>query len=132
MNEPLSILIIDDNEEDRYILRRLISKCIGEVKVHDCINGQDALDYLNKISENDFPQKIFLDINMPVLGGFEFLEAFKSLRLEKKILSNCHIAMFSTSQDYDEKKKALAYEFVVDYIEKMPGIDKIKNYLTKE
>jgi CheY-like chemotaxis protein len=122
-----STLIIDDSEADRYILKRLIKKAEISEHIFEKENGQEALDFLADYEVNfkEDPEKfppilIFLDINMPVMGGFEFLVEFEKLQ---KIhdYSGSVLIMFTSSEREDDKAKALSYDFVKGYLYKMPN-----------
>jgi CheY-like chemotaxis protein len=120
---PLHALIIDDSEIDRYILSRQL-KQIGIDSIIEKDDGLSGLNYLDESQvsgdrlESEFPPSIiFLDINMPHVDGFEFLEQFESLR-EKSNLSSCVVMMYSSSERQEDKDRAYAYEFVRDFIVK--------------
>lgn len=68
------IMIIDDSEADQFIARKIILKALPDVSVLKAHNGQEALNML--ASEESQPEVILLDINMPVMGGLEFLEEY--------------------------------------------------------
>lgn len=68
------IMIIDDSEADQFIARKIIKKALPDVTILKAHNGKDALDLLSK--EEAQPDVILLDINMPVMGGLEFLEEY--------------------------------------------------------
>lgn len=131
-----SILIIDDNEDDRYLLKRMLDEISITGKVFEADNGKTGLDLLNDYQNNcqqypnDFPPDlIFLDINMPVLNGFGFLNQFSVLKEKYHSLSSS-IIMYTSSEHQDDKTKAFSYDFVKAYIPKMSiTIDELKNKL---
>lgn len=121
--KKMSVLIIDDSEIDRYILTRQLNE-IGVDGIFECADGAEALTFLQEREKNQqaYPDKfppvvIFLDINMPLVGGFEFLESFANIREELAYQSSV-IMMYSSSEHPDEKAKALKYEYVTDYVVK--------------
>src|ERR1051326_7834347 len=87
------VMVIDDNEVDRYIATRHILKYgfAGEVIAIESANA--ALAYLNSNTNNaaDLPGLIFLDINMPEKNGFDFLDEFD--KLPDSIKNNCSVMM---------------------------------------
>ncbi|TMO09555.1 MULTISPECIES: response regulator [unclassified Pseudoalteromonas] len=118
------ILIIDDNEVDRYILKRLIKEANLELTIFEKNDGQEALEFLENYEANrqeypgDFPPiLIFLDINMPRVNGMQFLEEFAELRKIIEI-SSCVVMMFSSSEREEEKEIIMAYDFVKGYLVK--------------
>ena len=124
-----SIMIIDDNREDRYILKRLIKKIRFTDTIFEFSNGKEALDFLlnydcnfKKYPSSFPPMLIFLDINMPIMDGFEFLDHFKKIQYSEHELNI--ITMFTSSGRETEKSKALTYGFVKGFIIKMPDTPK--------
>ncbi|GEB71246.1 MULTISPECIES: response regulator [Pseudoalteromonas] len=118
------VLIIDDDEVDRYILKRLIKEAQLELRIFEKTDGQEALDFLEDYDANkkkypdEFPPIIiFLDINMPRVNGIQFLNAFAQLRVKIDI-STCVIMMFSTSEREEDKANIMGHEFVKDYLVK--------------
>ena len=100
-----SILLIEDDPITNYINQRLITKLEIAKDVQVAVNGEEALAMiLNRIQNNKTcPHLIFLDINMPVMDGFEFLERFRRLDFPDK--DKIVIVMLTTSthiQDMDK------------------------------
>jgi len=75
------VLLVDDDYVSNFIADHLLSKLNVCDSVSFCRNGDEALKFLKET--DDFPELIFLDINMPVMDGFEFIETFKDLNLDK-------------------------------------------------
>jgi CheY-like chemotaxis protein len=134
-----SVLIIDDSEMDQYLLKRLLKGLDITDEFFQQYNGKDALEFLASHEENSvtygasFPPKIiFLDINMPLMDGFQFLEAYEKIQSSSDALKTSVVMMFSSSEREDGKNKALSYSFVKDYIVKVPNkaklLDVFRNY----
>ena len=89
-----TILLVDDETADNIIHRRLLDNmCIAD-NIEDFIYAEDALNYL-KTPEGKNTDLIFLDINMPRMNGFEFLDEFKNLEKNPEDLPM--VVMLSTS-----------------------------------
>jgi CheY-like chemotaxis protein len=90
--EVNSVMLIDDNKIDNFFHERILKKCIdvNEVIVNE--NGSKALEY---ILQGARPDIIFLDINMPVMGGREFLEEFVKLKKEYPTTYHCLIIVMA-------------------------------------
>ena len=75
------VMLIDDNDTDNFISKRIIEITQFAQQVEVKNSGQDALEYLvaNTDDVNRLPRLIFLDINMPVMDGFMFLYEFENL-----------------------------------------------------
>lgn len=107
MNEKLKlILLIDDNEADNFFHKMVIEKSKTAEKVVAINSAIDALKYLKSKQDGDFPHPclIFLDINMPKMNGWEFLEEYKKLPAEQK--AKVMVVMLTTSCSPDAKEKA--------------------------
>jgi CheY-like chemotaxis protein len=120
-----SILIVDDSEIDRYLLKRIIKKSEISAEIFEAEDGQEAIDFFidyNKGKEtygNTFPPVIiFLDINMPRIDGFGFLEKFAELRNSYTEYQSSVLMLFSSSDNKSDIDNAFHYDFVKDYIVK--------------
>lgn len=94
-----TVMIIDDSETDLYISSRLIIKNNFGEKILEFLSGQDALLYLQQNQDNSslLPQIIFIDIYMPLMSGFEFLEEYEKLSTTLK--HHCRVFMISSTID---------------------------------
>lgn len=124
--ENLQILIIDDDEINNFIAAKLIDKIPPKAVVNTCLNGQIGLDFVKSKLQNqdEMPDIIFLDINMPVMNGWEFLEEFEKIKdqINKKISIN----MLSSSVYNDDINKAETFNTVNKFISKPLTVDKIQ------
>jgi CheY-like chemotaxis protein len=105
MRKIKTVLLIDDDSINNFINERLIKKCQISEEVVVMLNGNEAILYLKeklKIKES-CPELILLDINMPVMDGFEFLAAFKNLDFANK--SEVNIVMLTTSSNPHDMEK---------------------------
>ena len=96
------ILLVDDDYEDNIFHKLIISRMNIAESIEEANDGIEALDYLKKSKAP--PELIFLDINMPRMNGWEFLEEYKDLDAEQK--AKTIIMMLSTSSNPDEIRKA--------------------------
>ena len=95
-------MLIDDDEPTNFLSRLLIeeARCAEHIQVAD--SGRMALDFLS--SGHNSPDLIFLDINMPAMNGWEFLEKYR--QLDKGKQGKIVIIMLTTSLNPDDKVKA--------------------------
>jgi CheY-like chemotaxis protein len=111
------VLLIDDDEDSNFVNTWILKRNFAE----DVITKQSAeegLEYL-KAQNNlrqELPQIIFLDIRMPGMDGFGFLEAFD--QLSNYIKENCKIVILSSSFDKNDINRALKNPYVSDYFNK--------------
>ena len=121
--KPINIMLVDDNPDDNFFHERAIKENNPDNIVITKNTGMKALEYLrlNK-DEAPHPDLIFLDINMPGMNGWEFLEAYD--RLDKELQSRVIIIMLTTSENPDDEAKAKGWASVSDYRSK-PLTDEI-------
>jgi len=124
MEKIQCILLVDDDATTNFLNEELILEMGIAEEVHVALNGQEALDYINlkgkfKTKKNQTyprPNIIFLDINMPVMDGFEFLIAYNKLPKSKK--AEVLVVFLTTSDSHKDKLKVIDNKLVYDYIEK--------------
>jgi CheY-like chemotaxis protein len=125
--KPVNIMLVDDDEINNFITVKLIRKGFADAVISTFLNGRLAIDRLKQIIENEpdrIPDYILLDINMPVMNGWEFLEEYKASNLdaEKKIT----IYILSSSVFSNDIDKAKSYESVANFISKPLNLESIK------
>ncbi len=113
-----NVLLIDDSESDNFYHARKIRKMGITDNIHMCYSGQEALDYLRSELEGVHPQPtlIFLDINMPGMNGWEFLEEYEKLEVAQQ--GEVVLTMLSNSIDTRDQQKAGKYSSVRGYYSK--------------
>ena len=119
-----SILIVDDSEDDRYLLKRYLRKSGLDVSIAEAPNGEQGMDLLLEEDQRLIvnpeirtPLVVFLDVNMPVMNGWEFLEEFRNRQLQIKIKPTI-VVMYSASDEDENKVRIGEYDFVKTYIVK--------------
>jgi CheY-like chemotaxis protein len=115
MQKIKSVLLVDDDNINNFINERLIKKLAMTQYVNIAVNGEEALDFLKKknSSKEPMPELILLDINMPVMDGFEFLKEYEKLDLPDK--EKVVITMLTTSTnpgDMDKFNKANVASYI--------------------
>jgi CheY-like chemotaxis protein len=112
------VMLIDDNDIDNLINSRIMTAHNFAASVDVKTSTESALDALRLMNENsdNLPSVIFLDLNMPVLDGFAFLEEFE--KLSDFIKANCKIVVLSSSISPDDINRASTHKYVIKYINK--------------
>lgn len=131
------ILLVDDDQILNFLHSRLFEKTGIVEQVDIALNGREALDYLAKginkreaEQETDIqPEIILLDINMPVMDGWEFLEEYKKLGNTKR--HGIMVVMLTSSLNPDDREKAKQYEEITTFINKPLSIPMIQEIFSK-
>ncbi len=112
------VLLIDDNQIDNIINKKILENQNFADQILTFQSAKDALEYLKNHSTNSdlFPDFILLDIRMPEMDGFEFLNEFEVLESEFK--KSCHIYILSSSLDPIDQRKVAENKYVIKFIGK--------------
>lgn len=118
-NRPIDlVMLVDDNDTDNFISKRIIeiTKFAKRVEVKN--SGKSALDYLreNENNEEELPNLIFLDINMPIVDGFVFLYEFE--KFGDAIKDKCKVIILSSSDNKRDIDKIVNNNHVIKFITK--------------
>jgi response regulator RpfG family c-di-GMP phosphodiesterase len=126
-SKSISVLLVDDDEINNFISIKLIKKALVNSDIMACLNGKFAIDQLAEIQSKDpakLPDYILLDINMPIMNGWEFLDEYKRLKLDP--LGKSKIYIISSSVFSNDINKARSYPVVKDFISKPLNVEKIR------
>lgn len=111
------VLLVEDDPITVMVCERIIKMTFFAETVTSCQNGKIALDYLLSARENDdMPQLIFLDINMPVMNGWDFLIELDKIKYDFKMLPD--IYLLSSTVDPEDYNKAKNFKLIKDFISK--------------
>jgi CheY-like chemotaxis protein len=113
-NRYKTCLLIDDNYIDNFVTRRILEAGNFAEKIVVSNSAMDAIAMLRNSSVK--PDVIFLDIRMPQMGGFEFLQEYDKLDMENK--EDVKIFMLSSSLDPTDLKKSLNNKYITHFLHK--------------
>lgn len=114
IDKKKKVLIVDDDHVILMIHKLKIIKTGVDPSPLEFLNGQKALDYIIEHNKAEYCYIVLLDINMPVMSGWDFLDSIQKLTL------NCQIkvALVTSSVDQADQEKAERYREVISYITK--------------
>jgi len=112
------VMLVDDNDTDNFISRRIIeiTKFAEDVIVKN--SGKGALDYLDEFKDSaaDLPDIIFLDINMPIVDGFVFLYEYE--KFGNIVKDKCRVIILSSSDNKRDIDKIVNNDYVIKFVTK--------------
>ena len=123
------ILLIDDDEPTNFLNKLTLEQagCTQQIRIAQ--SGQEALDYLQDENATPRPDLIFLDINMPAMDGWEFLERYRSLPPARK--ADIVLIMLTTSLNPDDEKRTRAIPEVAGFENKPLSQEQLNHLLKK-
>ncbi len=125
------LIIIDDDPIHQKIVQIILKKQDAFDEIDSYTEAEIAVEMLQENARNNqiLPDVILLDLNMPVMDGWDFLECFE--KIKNKLLKSIKIFVVTSSVDEKDKSRARQYDSVVDYITKPlsdESVRKIVNY----
>lgn len=128
--KPFKIAVIDNDKIYQIITAKLIKKIAENIKVLEFLDGVYAFESLSEQSVESWPDLLLLDIEMPIMDGWEFLDSF--LNLHKKLNKSIPIYIVSSSIAPDDRTKAFSYTEVNGYLEKPLNIEVLQKIFEEE
>lgn len=130
------ILCVDDDPITLMLCKMVIKKALFSNEIVTAKNGEEALNYFNKLKEinpegelEKTPQLIFLDLNMPVMGGWEFLELFNTNDYSQ--YNSIKVIILSSTIDPEDLVKSKKYPMVIDFLSKPISREMLEYLKTK-
>ena len=127
------VLLVDDDEMTNFINQTVIERADVANKIDVALDGQEALEYLtcsgkySGTAKYPQPDLVFLDINMPRMTGWEFLEEYKNLEADQR--ANVVVIMLTTSVNPDDGTRAKSTAEVADFRQKPLNNDMLMEIL---
>jgi CheY-like chemotaxis protein len=117
-----AVMLIDDNEIDNLINQKMIEAADIAEHIYTHTGAKSAIEFLKNISKlidiskDVLPDVIFLDIDMPLMDGFQFLDEFE--KLSDQTREKCKVVMLTSSINPQDINKSKKYSYVKEYINK--------------
>lgn len=127
------VFVVDDDKIYHFILKNILNKNDIAIDPSFFENGQDALEILKEeISSNNFPDMILLDINMPIMDGWQFLEEFRKLKSDHNL--TIQVYLVTSSNDILDLKRASTFENEISdyFLKPINEADICKLFATEE
>lgn len=120
----MKIFIIDDEQVSLFITQRMFGMNGVKEEIHSFLCAEEALGVLRKGTKKEFPDVILLDLNMPVMSGWDFLDEL--YLLWPKVCEKCKIYILTSSLNSLDKQKAKEHPLIAGLIHKPISSDSIK------
>ena len=132
MDKLKQIMVVDDDPISSVIVKKLSELTGFAEEVVSFISAVDGLDYLQQVADQkqEPPVLIFLDIRMPIVNGWDFLERFRKIN-QHDYFSNTSIYMLTSSSEQSDINKAKKYKMVTDYLVKPLSPEKLSTIRQK-
>ena len=122
MKSPIQFILIDDDPMNNLICKLTVEMTLGQSDIRAFVNPELGFEYVQSdFSKQDSSALLLLDINMPIMSGWEFLELFDNLSYSIK--DRVRICILSSSIDDRDKERSYANKNVADFLVK-PLTDK--------
>jgi CheY-like chemotaxis protein len=127
LDDKINLLVIDDDDINIFIIKKIVEKTGFDIDMVAKSNGQQAIDYLSEtITEHKtLPNLVLIDINMPVMNGWEFVEAYQTLGIEQ----NVDLYILSSSVYENDIEKTKSYSTVKGFISKPLSIERLSELI---
>lgn len=117
-----TVAVVDDDNIILFMHKKILQKAKFQESPHIFNSAKKALDFFDTIHDSAKPILLFLDINMPVMDGWDLLDVIHQENFEKEV----HVVMVTSSVDASDKEKAFSYSKVIDFVEKPLDEDVLK------
>ncbi|MFI5450881.1 response regulator [Pedobacter sp. UC225_61] len=127
LDTNINLLVIDDDDINIFIIKKIVEKTGYDINMVSKSNGQQAIAYLNDVisANQPLPHLILIDINMPVMNGWEFVEAYQTLGIEQRV----DLYILSSSVYENDIEKTKSYSTVKGFISKPLSIERLKELI---
>lgn len=122
--------IVDDNKFDRLICERIIRRIDSKTPISEFQTGKEILNYLQSGSLGSKNLLIFLDLNMPEMNGYEFLEEFIHDIKCDELRSRVKVVIITSSTRREDKDQTAKYNLVIGFLQKPIMVDHVESVMS--
>lgn len=123
LDNKINLLVIDDDDINIFIIKKIVEKTGLAINMTSKANGQQAIDFIKETLSNpeQFPHLVLIDINMPIMNGWEFVEAYQMLNVQQSV----DMYILSSSVYENDIEKTKSYSSVKGFISKPLSIERL-------
>lgn len=122
----MKVFLIDDDELSIFLTQSMLAIEGLQLEAKPIFSALEALEILMLGGDDAVPELIFLDLNMPVMDGWGFLDALASAQLDEKIKGKCSVYILTSSLDLADTLRVEEYPLVAGFIHKPIKSEDIK------
>ncbi|AWX46172.1 hypothetical protein HME9304_03204 [Flagellimonas maritima] len=131
MRKLKSVLLVDDDETTNFLNRFFVKQLDKNLQVNTSRNGQEAIEFLETCSyKENFPCILILDVSMPVMNGWEFLENYEK-KFNDDFKKNITIIVLAAVDDHDAARLVIKNPIITDMVQKPLSDVKLKALVKK-
>lgn len=127
-------LLIDDDDIIQFVHRKVVERFDPEADIHVAHSVDDALSFLLNRGENEWPEVVFLDINMPIKNGFTFVEGIRDDHpdLFQKLQAQSRVFLLTSSVNPRDMRQAEACILIEELLAKPLKVGMLERLLGEE
>jgi CheY-like chemotaxis protein len=124
------IMCVDDDPITLMLFKKVVQKAAFAKEIINATNGEEAITLINNITNQETkPQLIFLDLNMPIMGGWEFLDLFNASNYFNS--NSTKVIILTSTIDPRDIKKSKLYPNVIEFLSKPITVEMLDYLKTK-
>ena len=120
----MKIYSIDDDHINNFLTERVLQEAGIPMTTRSYLSAEDALEDMVQTSREELPDIVFLDLNMPMMNGWQFLDALEPHK--DKVLGKSHIYILTSSLDTSDVSKSEEYDLVNGFIHKPLTVEDVQ------
>ncbi|GAB3196741.1 CheY-like chemotaxis protein [Pontibacter aydingkolensis] len=120
---------IDDDHISNFLTEKVLEEAEFSTEIQSFLSAEDALNFIKQDYEANVPDIIFLDLNMPMMNGWDFLDALAPYK--DNLLGKCHVYILTSSLDTSDTARSKDYDLVSGFIHKPLTLEDVQVILAE-